>query len=55
MEGSAVVKNNWLDFGSDPDHHADCPIGNPTITQQIMNGLWWNFMEGSEVVKGTRA
>ena len=24
------------------------------ITQNIMNGLWWSFMEGSGVVKGTR-
>ena len=37
MEGSRVVKGTsvWLDFGSNPDHHADCPIGNPAIYQQI--------------------
>ena len=29
--------NQWLDFGSDTDHHADCPIGNPAITQQIIS------------------
>ena len=24
-----------------------------SITQNVMNGLWWNLMEGSGVVKGT--
>ena len=40
-------------FSNGPDHHADCPIGNLSISQQIMNGLQWNFMEGCGVVKGT--
>ena len=30
-------RNKRLDFGIDPDHHADCPIGNLAITQQIMS------------------
>ena len=24
-------RNKWLDFGTNPDHHADCPIGNLAI------------------------
>ena len=38
-------RNMWLDLGSDPDDHPDCPTGNPAITQQIMSGFWWNFQE----------
>ena len=26
-------RNKWLNFGGDMDHYADCPIGNPAITQ----------------------
>ena len=37
------IRNKWLDFGTDLDHHADCPIGNLAITQQNMSGFWWNF------------
>ena len=33
----------WLDFGSDPDHHVDCSIWTPAITQQLVIGFWWNF------------
>ena len=32
-------RNKWLDFGSDFDHDADCPIGNQAITQQLMSGF----------------
>ena len=39
--------NQWLDFGSDPDHHADCPIGNLAITLQLMSKFWWNFQDNS--------
>ena len=39
MEGSEVVKARWLNFCGNPDHHADCPIGNPAITQHIMIGF----------------
>ena len=31
--------NKWLNFGGDADHHADCPIGNLAIAQEIMNGF----------------
>ena len=24
-------RNKWLNYGGGPDHHADCPIGNPAI------------------------
>ena len=24
-------RNNWLEFGGDLIHHADCPIKNPAI------------------------
>ena len=44
-------KNKWLYFGSNLDHHADCPMGNPTITQQIMSGFWWNFQDSSTGVR----
>ena len=46
-------RNKWLDFGSDPDLHADCPVGNPAITQQIMNGFLWNFQDSSTMMPGT--
>ena len=32
-------RNKWLDFGSDTDHHADCPIRNQAITQWIMSSF----------------
>ena len=36
MEGAGVVRNNkWVNFGGNPDHHADCPIRNLAITQQM--------------------
>ena len=39
MEGSQGGKRTkWLDFGSDPDHHADCLIENLAITQQTVSG-----------------
>ena len=28
--------NNQVDFACDSDHHADCPIGNMAIKEQIM-------------------
>ena len=33
------VYGGAVNFAGDPNHHADCPIGNLTITQQIMRGL----------------
>ena len=39
MEGSVVVKGTWLDFGSDPDHYANCAIRNQAVTQHIMSGF----------------
>ena len=33
MEGSGVVKKKWLDFDGGSAHHAECPNGNPAITQ----------------------
>ena len=53
MEGSGVVKRTWLDFASDPDHHAACPNGNPAITQQITSRFWQNFHDSSAVIQGT--
>ena len=35
MGGSEV--ENETNFGGDPDHHADCPIRNPAISQQIIS------------------
>ena len=31
------TRYKYLDFGSDLDHHVDCPFGNPVITQYILN------------------
>ena len=31
-------RNVKLYFGGNPDHHTDCPISNPVITQKVMNG-----------------
>ena len=39
----------WLGFSSDPDHHADYPIRNPAITQQ-MSGFWWKFQGSSAMI-----
>ena len=36
------------------DHHADCPIGNLAITQQIMSGFWWNFQDNSAMIQETK-
>ena len=50
---SGGERNKWLDFGSDSDHHADCPIGNLAITQQIMSGFWWNYQDSSAMIQET--
>ena len=46
-------RNKWSDFSSDPDHHADSPIGNPAIIQQITSGFWLNFEDTSAMIQGT--
>ena len=46
-------RNMWLDFDSNLDCHADCPIRNPAITQHIMSGLWWNFQDSSSMTQET--
>ena len=46
-------RNKWINFGGDLGHHADCPIENASITQQIMRWLCLIFMRGSRVVKRT--
>ena len=33
------TRNTCLNFGGDQDHHADCTIGNPGVTRQIMIGF----------------
>ena len=53
-KGVRIAKRNkWLDFGSSLDHHANCPIGNPAITQQIMNRFWWNAQASSAMIQRT--
>ena len=37
MAGCEVLKEQVINIGGDLDHHADCPIRNPTNTQQIMS------------------
>ena len=44
-------RNKWLSFGLDLDHHADCPIGNEVISQQIMSRFWSEFQESSTMIK----
>ena len=39
--GRGGKKNKWLNFGGD----ADCPIGNPDITQRTMSRYWWSFQD----------
>ena len=54
--GSDVVKGTtWLHFGGNPDHHADCPIRNLAIAQQIAitSGICWNFQDSSAMIQGT--
>ena len=46
-------RSKWLDFGNDSDYHADCPIWNPAITQQIISRFWWNFQDSSAMTQGT--
>ena len=43
-------KNKWSNFGGYPDHHADSPVGNSAITQQIMSGFWWKFQDSSAMI-----
>ena len=47
-------RNKWLNFGGDIDQHADSPVGNPAITQQIiswiMSGFWWIFQDSSAII-----
>ena len=35
-QGSGVVKEHGIILGGDPDHHADCPIGNPAVPQHCL-------------------
>ena len=51
--GWGCKRNKWLDFGSDLNHHADCPIGNPSVTQQIMSEFWLNFQDSSAMIQVT--
>ena len=44
-------RNKWLDFGSNMDYHADFPIGNPGISQQIMSGFWWHSQDSSAMIQ----
>ena len=46
-------RNKSLDFGSDTDHHADWPIGNPSITQHIMSRYLGNLQDSSAMIQGT--
>ena len=46
-------RSKWLDFGSDPDHHADCPIENVAISQQITSTFSWNFQDISAMIQET--
>ena len=31
------IRLKWLDFGSDPDHHADCPFKTTAIILQFIS------------------
>ena len=44
------TRNIWLNFGGDPNHHADCPIGNLVFTQQIVSGF---FKDSPGMMQGT--
>ena len=44
-------RNKCWDFGCDPDHHADRPIINRAITQQILSGFWWNLQDSSVMIQ----
>ena len=46
-------RNKWLNFCGNPDHHADCPIGNQAITQQIWADFDQNFQDSSAMIEGT--
>ena len=38
--GVGVIKGTSdLNCGGDPDHHAECPTGNPAFTQHIKGGF----------------
>ena len=51
--GPGGKRNKWLDFGSDHDHYADCRLGNPAITQQIMSQFWWHVQGSPAIMQGT--
>ena len=36
-------RNEWLNFGGNSDHYADCPIRYPAIMQQIISRFDENF------------
>ena len=44
--------NKWLDLGSNLYHHADFPVRNPVIVQQIMSRFWWKFQDSSAMIQG---
>ena len=33
------IRNKWLNFGGELDHHVDCPTRNLAIAQHIMNDI----------------
>ena len=39
--------NKGIDFDGDPDHHADCPIGNPLITRKVTLLMILNVFTGT--------
>ena len=43
LQGIQCGERNVIKFGVDPYHHANCPIGNPAITQQIMTDINESF------------
>ena len=51
MEGvQGGKRNKWLNFDGVPDPHADCPIVNSPITQQVMSKFLWNFQDSSAMI-----
>ena len=40
----------WIDFGSALDCHANWPIGNLAIAQQIKSGIFCNFQDSFAMI-----
>ena len=55
FDGGAWGGKTDLDFGHNPDHHADCPIGNPAFLGYLTNyePILMKFQDSAAMIKRT--